>query len=215
MRTSLRTCWRTIGHDDLDLRLRRALAHGSFDTSSIFHRTGVGNTRPPLPAATRSSVPCTLFQYSNELQYLYLDRRRILFPQDVSPRWFFCLFVPITSIRGETFQVKLLLWFTHKIDCCDVDFCEISIDDRSDFRSARLRVLGEEQSERFVDLSSRFARNDDLIELQNRKIVGARSARDPDDLGSIFSNNSQLHRLYWLLRLFQRRQSDMKISDGG
>lgn len=65
MRTSLRTRWRTVGHDDLDLRLRRALAHGSFDTSSIFHRPGrgVGNTRTPLPAATQSSVLCTLFRY--------------------------------------------------------------------------------------------------------------------------------------------------------
>jgi hypothetical protein len=56
VRTSLRTGRRTVGHDDLGLRLRRALAHGSFDTSSIFHRWGVGNTRPPLPAASRSSV---------------------------------------------------------------------------------------------------------------------------------------------------------------
>jgi len=55
VRTSLRTGWRTVGHG-LGLRLRRALAHGSFDTSSIFHRSGVGNTRPPLPAASRSSV---------------------------------------------------------------------------------------------------------------------------------------------------------------
>jgi len=56
VRTSLRTGWRTVGHDDLGLRLRRALAHGSFDTSSIFHRSGVGNTKPPLPVASRSSV---------------------------------------------------------------------------------------------------------------------------------------------------------------
>jgi len=55
VRTSLRTGWRTVGHG-LGLRLRRALAHGCFDTSSIFHRSGVGNTRPPLPAASRSSV---------------------------------------------------------------------------------------------------------------------------------------------------------------
>lgn len=50
MRTSLRTGWRTVGHDDLGLRLRRALAHG-FDTSSIFHRTpapGVANDQAPL-----------------------------------------------------------------------------------------------------------------------------------------------------------------------
>lgn len=64
MRTSLRTCWRTVGHDDLDLRLRRALAHGSFDTSSIFHQPGVGNTRPPssnchpkLSAVRASPIP--------------------------------------------------------------------------------------------------------------------------------------------------------------
>lgn len=64
MRTSLRTCWRTVGHDDLDLRLRRALAHGSFDTSSIFHRPGGGkhevsssSCHPKLSAVHAFSIP--------------------------------------------------------------------------------------------------------------------------------------------------------------
>lgn len=70
MRTSLRTCWRTVGHDDLDLRLRRALAHGSFDTSSIFHQLGWETRGPPLPTATQSSVPCALLRYPRESQDL-------------------------------------------------------------------------------------------------------------------------------------------------
>lgn len=60
-------------------------------------------------------------------------------------------------------------------------------------------LLAKKRAERFVDLPSRFAGNGDLTELQNRKIVGMRSAGDLDDSGFIFSSISQSHRFYWLL----------------
>lgn len=53
MRTSLRAGWRTIGHNDLGLRLRRALAHDFvFDTSSIFHRTPAGGGKHEVPSSS-------------------------------------------------------------------------------------------------------------------------------------------------------------------
>lgn len=108
MRTSLRTCWRTIGHDDLDLRLRRALAHGSFDTSSIFYRPEVGNTRPPLPTATQSSVPFTLFRYPREIFISIVagsSSRRMF------PRRLFFVYISIQATLGKTalFYFDLLI----------------------------------------------------------------------------------------------------------
>lgn len=131
MRTSLRTSWRTVGHDDLGLRLRRALAHGSFDTSSIFHRSGVGNTTPPLPAATRSSVP-----YASPIPARVAGFLRSA--QTPVPAGCFsllnCLSVPIT-LRYElgTISNVLLLRFTSRIGCCAADFLEIAIEYSSKF----------------------------------------------------------------------------------
>lgn len=62
-------------------------------------------------------------------------------------------------------------------------------------RSTSSRTLGDKRVEEFVAVASRFVGNNDLTELQNRKI-GMRLAGYLDDTGFIFSSILQLHRFY-------------------